>query len=97
MPIDSSRGGRDGRRHHRPGECARAAGGGVVRPWRLRPLVWPVAPREAQRPAGVAWVGSPAMTHLLDANEGDRDTAITGEDAQSMQRLITAILEKGGQ
>jgi len=37
------------------------------------------------------------MTHLLDANEVDRDTAITGEDAQSMQRLITAILEKGGQ
>ena len=61
------------------------------------PLVWLVAPREAQPLVGVAWVGFPATTDIRDANEVDRGTAITSEDARSMQRLIAAILEKGGQ
>ena len=61
------------------------------------PLVWPVAARGARPPVGVARVGCPATTRILDANEVDRGTAITSEDAQGMQRLIAAILEKGGQ
>jgi len=60
------------------------------------PRAWPLAPREAQPPAGVVWIGHPATTEILDANEVDRGTAITGEDAQSMQRLIAPIPEKGG-
>jgi hypothetical protein len=60
------------------------------------PLVWSVAKRRVQPLAAVAWVGFPVTTDILDANEADRGTAITGEHAQSMQRLIAAILEKGG-
>jgi len=60
------------------------------------PLVWPVPLREAQPPAGVALVGLPATTDMRGGNQVDPETAVTGEDAQSMQRLIAAILEKGG-
>jgi len=64
--------------------------GGRSRPSRM-------ARRAARSAAGVAWVGFFAVTDILDAYEVDRGTAITGAGAQSLQRLIAAILEEGGQ
>jgi hypothetical protein len=61
------------------------------------PLVGHVARLEAQPPAGAAWVGFPAATGILNANEVNRATTITGEDAQSMQSLSAGILETGRQ